>query len=111
MWSTCDIIVIEQQYFNTFSGRRKKSGNGANIDAIKLAELTFGWFLDRFPNKEITYFGSQFKTQILGAPTDQNKLQRKKWSVEKGFEIYTLRDDEEMVKIRKLRMKMLKESE
>jgi len=93
LWNTCDIFVIEQQYFTTFG---KKSSGGANIDAIKVAETVFMWFLERYPFKTITYFGSQFKTQIFGANWKMSKIQRKNWAVEKTKEIYTDRDDKEM---------------
>src|SRR6185369_8838270 len=39
LWDTCDIFVIEQQYYNTLTfgkGKSKKGkSTGANVDAIK----------------------------------------------------------------------------
>lgn len=100
LWETCDIFVIEQQYFNVFTGRgKKKSGNGANVDAIKLGEIVMTWFLINFPDKIIVSFGAQFKTQILGAPENLTKLQRKKWATEKAKEILSLRGDSEIEEI------------
>lgn len=99
LWDTCNIIVIEQQYFNISGGRQTK-GSGANIDAIKLGECCLNWFLDKYyPFKEILYFSSMFKTHILGAPEKLTKPQRKKWSIEKGTEIFKLRNDEEGLEI------------
>lgn len=100
IWNTCDIIVIEQQYFKTWSGRSKRNrGTEANVDAIKIAESIFIWFLDNYPMKYITYFGSQNKTQILGAPWKMKKPQRKKWAEEKAREIYNSRNDVSMIEL------------
>ena len=67
------------------------------MDAIKIAECVMTWFLTNYPDKEIMYFGSQNKTQILGAPYSMTKIQRKKWAEEKVREIYTLREDKSMI--------------
>lgn len=105
LWETCDIFVIEQQFFNAsvFGGRGKKkraaSAGGANVDAIKIAEATYMWFLDKYPYKTVMYFGSQYKTQIFGAPWKLDKPQRKKWSEEKAREYYTLREDADMINL------------
>ena len=97
LWQTCDIFVIEQQFFNSGGfGKARKAGSGANVDAIKIAESTYMWFLDKYPEKEICYFGSQFKTQIFGAPWEMTKIQRKNWAIEKSKEIYNDRNDIEM---------------
>ena len=98
LWNTCDIIVVEQQYFNITPRGFRGKGSGANVDAIKLAECCVCWFLDMYyPFKEILYFGSQYKTQLLGAPPKLTKPQRKKWSIEKGEEIFRDRQDEEAI--------------
>ena len=102
LWESCDIFVIEQQYFNAtpFGGRKKcSSAAGANVDAIKVAEGTFLWFLERYPFKTIEYFGSQFKTQIFGAPLKMSKPQRKKWATDKAEEIYRNRGDTDMINL------------
>lgn len=99
LWTTCDIVCIEQQFFNP---RAKSKGGGANMDAIKIGECLFSWFVDNFyPHKIIEYFGSQYKTQLLGAPLrvedkkggwkPMSKQDRKDWSVEKAEEIFLLR--------------------
>jgi hypothetical protein len=99
LWDTCHVIVIEQQYFNISNGKRfggaaaAKAG-GANVDAIKLGECCLSWFLMKYNVfKEIIVFGSMYKTQSLGAPDGLTKPQRKKWSIEKGREILSLRND------------------
>ena len=103
LWATCDIFIIEQQYFNTYNPRgRKKSGTGANVDAIKIGEAVMTWFLDNFPFKQVMYFGSQYKTQMLGAQVGLNKTERKKWAVDKALEIYTLRKDEGVIELYRL---------
>lgn len=102
LWDTCDIFVIEQQFFNaTAFGGKKKRGTaaGANVDAIKVGEATFMWFLERYPTKEICYFGSQFKTQIFGAPWKMSKPERKKWATDKAEEFYRLREDKDMANL------------
>jgi len=101
LWKTCDVIVIEQQYYRTFNPKKKgrNKGTEANVDAIKIGEATLMWFLDKYPQKEIMYFGSQFKTQILGAPWGLTKSQRKNWAIEKTREIANLRNDTEMIEI------------
>lgn len=95
IWKKSHVILIEQQYFSTFTpkGRRNKSSE-ANVKAIKMGEDTLMWFLINYPDKEIVYFGSMFKTQILGAPDSLSKSQRKKWSVDKTKEIGELREDQ-----------------
>lgn len=105
LWDTCDIFVIEQQFFNAaaFGGKKKRAASsGANVDAIKIAEATFMWFLERYPFKTITYFGSQYKTQIFGAPWKLNKTQRKKWATDQANRYYLLREDTDMINIYKL---------
>jgi hypothetical protein len=105
LWDTCDIFVIEQQYFHAGGGKQsgaRKKQSGANVDAIKIGEAVFMWFLDRYPFKTITYFGSQYKTQILGAPCKITKQQRKTWSTKKAQEIYVNRKDEDMIKVYEL---------
>nr|QBK86574.1 MAG: holliday junction resolvase [Marseillevirus LCMAC102] len=100
LWTTCDIFVIEQQYFKTWSGRKKRSaGTEANVDAIKIGEATLMWFLERYPFKKTMYFGSQFKTQILGAPWKMTKHQRKKWSEAQTRKIYEMRKDTDMIEL------------
>ncbi len=95
LWDTCDVILIEQQYFN-ISGGRRSQGSGANVDAIKLAECCANWFLIKYGLfKDISYFGAMFKTQILGAQDKMTKTQRKKWAISKGKEIFESRGDNE----------------
>lgn len=100
LWDSCDVFIIEEQFFRTFRGKGKKGkGSEANIGAIKLAELVLTWYLDNYPFKTTMYFDSTYKTQILGAPVGLSKPQRKAWAVKKCREIYELRDDKEMAEI------------
>lgn len=90
-----DIFIIEQQFFNTFaSNGRRVPGGGANVDAIKVAECLFSWISINFPFKEVYFFSSTFKTQILGAPYKLTKPQRKKWAIEKAISIFEIRGDD-----------------
>lgn len=104
LWQSCDIICIEQQFYNP---RAKGKGGGANMDAIKIGECLLSWFVYNFyPYKIIEYFGSQYKTQLLGAPLrvedskgswrPMSKQGRKDWSVEKAEEIFLLRGEDEL---------------
>jgi hypothetical protein len=106
LWDTCDIFIIEQQFFNlNFSAKKKgksQSPAGANVDAIKIAEATYMWFFEKYPFKTVLYFGSQYKTQIYGAPTGLDKIGRKKWATAKSLEFNELRGDIDMVNVHKL---------
>lgn len=102
LWETCDIFIIEQQYFKTWSGGRRGGGTEANVDAIKIGELVLTWLLLFYPEKIIQSFGSQNKTLMLGAPSRLGKDQRKKWAVEKTRELYRLRNDDAMIEMFKL---------
>jgi hypothetical protein len=97
----CDIFVVEQQYFKTWSGgktRNKRSaGTEANVDAIKIAECLVTWLLCEYPLKDVIYFGSSNKTQILGAEWGISKDQRKKWAIKECRRLYELRKDKTMV--------------
>jgi len=98
LWDTCEIFIIEQQFFRTWNIRgRKTSGSEANIDAIKMGEALVMWLMSTYPSKEVLYFGSQNKTLMLGAPSSLTKPKRKKWAVDKTEEIYRLRKDEDMI--------------
>lgn len=104
LWSNCGIFIIEQQFFRTWGGRGKKSaGTEANVDAIKIGEMVMTYFLDNHPFKTVEYFGSQNKTQILGAPWKMTKPQRKKWADDKAREIYEMRGDEDMKELYRLK--------
>lgn len=97
LWDLCSTFLIEQQYFNTFTFRRgrtiKTKGGEGNIKAIKIGEDLLAWLLINYPDREIVVFGSQFKTQILGAGDGLTKYQRKKWSVQKAQDIFFRRDE------------------
>jgi hypothetical protein len=96
LWDTCDIFIIEQQFFSTRI-KGKKGTVEANINCLKIAEVLFMWFLERYPFKVIAYIGSQNKTQVLGAPWGMTKPQRKKWATQKALEIYIDREDQDMI--------------
>ena len=93
LWTSCDLFIIEQQYFSTFTRGRAKRCE-ANIDAIKLAENVFAWFTLCYPKKKVEFYGARFKTRVLGAPGGLSKHYRKKWAVNKMFEIMKARGEE-----------------
>jgi hypothetical protein len=99
LWDTIDIFIIEQQFFNIYGGRKGKGGTsgGANMDALKIAEMCMCWFMIHYPFKQVISFGSQFKTQMIGCGDKMTKPQRKKWAIEKGREIAEMRKDEELI--------------
>lgn len=96
LWKTCDLVVIEQQYFSTFTprGRRGKKTE-ANIDAIKLAECCYSWFRISFSPEELelVFYGAQNKTKILGAPPSLSKYQRKAWAISKLKQLLSSRNE------------------
>jgi len=97
LWNRCEGFIIEQQFFAKFNqtgGRGAKTQ--ANIDAIKIAEGIIFWFLGTYPTKEVMYFSSTFKTQMLGAPPLKER-ERKFWAIDKAKEIYTKRKDKDAV--------------
>ena len=98
-WDKCDKIIIEQQYFRGHPQRNGRRGGGteANVDAIKIGELVLGWFIAMYPNLDINYFSSMYKTQILGAPDNLDKSGRKNWATDKAEAIYRARDDTDMI--------------
>ena len=94
LWVACDVFVVEQQYFSTFSFKGRRGGGGeANIKAIKVAETLMTWLTVHYPDKPIVSYGSHYKTQVLGAPTSLTKPQRKAWSVKKAKEMFSERGD------------------
>jgi hypothetical protein len=115
LWDICDMFMIEQQYFNmtTFGpkGAKKTKGGDANVKAIKIAETVASWFLIMYPTKKVIFFGSQYKTQSLGAEDGLTKPQRKKWSVEKAVDILTKRQDEYALDFMKRSKKISKQKQ
>lgn len=97
IWDKCDIFLIEQQYYNVGFRRNR----GVNLDAIKVAEILYTWFLGRYPCKTVMYFGSKHKTKIFDTKK-MDKKQRKTWAVEHAEKYYTDRGDEDMVNLYKL---------
>ena len=96
--STCDYILIEQQF---------KTGGACNFDAILLGESTYSWCVFNLKDIEISYTPSRYKTCILGCPRsiidikenglriarDIKKSDRKKWSKQMAIMILTRRKD------------------
>lgn len=117
-WDTCDLFVIEQQFFRSGPFQRFNKG-GANIDAIKISELVYTWFLTMYPElqemekaidivnkkgsctinvkKGICFFGSTYKTQIMGAPEKMKDKERKVWAIQKAIEICKQRGDNKIL--------------
>lgn len=110
-----DTVVIEQQYFKTFSyGKRGKpvnvkGGGEANIRAIKISEIVISWFLIHFPLKEVIVFPSSDKTETFGAPKNLTKPQRKKWSIEFCTSLFEKREDDYVLDLFKRTKKICKQ--
>ena len=94
----CDIIIIEQQM-------------NKNIKALKLAQCCVSFFILKYKNtKKIVEFPSYHKTCVLGAPRSLKilkngtkkwktltKVQRKKWSIQKTYEILNCRNEQNII--------------
>ena len=93
--ATCDIAVLEQQYVNGLDRRTRKgkAGGTANFPALKVGEAVATWLTIRVPWVEAFFFGASFKTQILGAPPEMTKPERKRWAVERARKLMEERGD------------------
>lgn len=101
-------VRIEQQFFKSWGSNQKKSGTEANIDAIKIGELVFTWFLMTFPEMNVEYFFAGNKTLVLGAPYGQSKQERKGWTVQKAREDYEMKNDVAMIELYNLKDKIFR---
>lgn len=103
--ASCDYIAIEEQFYNPKMGV-------INKPALLLGESCFTWLLLNTHQIPISYTPSKYKTSLLSCPkeslkvdkesglrmlTKWEKSDRKKWSIQKAKEIYTLRGDEKML--------------
>jgi hypothetical protein len=89
VFDKCIHFVIEKQL-------------GENTMAVCIAQTLYTYILLTYvwPNREnvfLTEIMSSAKTRVLQAPTGMTKYKRKKWSVEKAYEILRDRDDEETI--------------
>ena len=105
IWDTCDVFILEKQFFSTMGSKgRKSKGSEVNVQAITAAECVYTWFLVHYPKAEIMYFASTFKTHMLGCPeTVATKPQRKAWSIERTKQMFSDRADDHMLKLYELR--------
>ena len=109
-WDNVTHVVIEEQFINTRSS--KKAQGTANMTAIKIAEIAYGWILYHYPTINISYLPSRKKYAICRCPLTFNKkcrttgelesrkatkIDRKKWAATKGKEILVIRDEEDVV--------------
>lgn len=78
----CSHIVIEEQM---------SFGRNINVQALKLGQHCYSWFLIRYPLTTIHSFHAYHKTQVLCSPTKLTKPERKKWSVQEAKRILELR--------------------
>jgi hypothetical protein len=99
----CSTIIIEQQF---------KTGQACNFDAILLGEAVFSWCCFNL-SVQVEYVPSRYKTSLMGMcrtviETRENGLRtvrdivkkdRKKWSVVKVREIFTIRNDNAMLEL------------
>lgn len=101
-WKQCDIFLVEQQM---------SFGKNRNTMALKLGQHCQSYFSIKYGrNVDIIEFPAYNKTNILGAEKiytgkGKNKYKtidkpaRKKWSIEKAKDIFTLRNDLESLEI------------
>lgn len=116
-WDSCDVFILEQQFFTNAPWAKNKGQGGANMVANRIAEIVYSFFLLTYDSKIeelsvdtsldyiedsiakgkkfILNLSSTFKTNILGAPDKLTKPKRKEWSRVKALEICELRGDEE----------------
>ena len=99
-WEKVSYVIVEQQC--SFRGK-------INTMALKLCQSTQSYFMMNFGRQlKVIEFPSYYKTQVLGAPQSETKTktgkikyktlgdrERKKWSVQEGFYILSLREDYE----------------
>ena len=65
LWNTCDIFLIEEQYYNPHA--KIKQQRGVNKDAILLGEACYSYFIQHhYPFRDVQYFKAALKTQTLG---------------------------------------------
>jgi hypothetical protein len=95
-----DYVIVEKQM---------AFGRKINTMALKLGQSCQSYFMMNYGRKlKVIEFPAYYKTIILGAPQTETKLkngktkfktlgdrERKKWSVEEGFYILSLREDHE----------------
>lgn len=87
LWNKCNVVLIEQQM---------SFGNQRNGMAVKLAQHCYSYFVFHYAQfKTIIEFPSYHKTQVMNAPKQMTKPQRKKWAVVKAVEILRDRNDTE----------------
>jgi len=107
LWDTCDIFLIEEQYYNPHA--KIKQQRGVNKDAILLGESCYSYFIqNHYPFRDVQYFKAALKTQTLGCDDyfeyvdkktknrsfrKAKKYDRKIWSIKKTKEIFLLRND------------------
>lgn len=103
VWDKCSIFLVEQQM---------SFGKKINLKAIKIGQHTQSYFLFRYGKfKKVIEFPSYNKTCILGSEKVEkgktkagkikyrniDKPQRKKWTVVKAKEIFTIRGETEHI--------------
>ena len=107
VWDKCHVFVIEKQM---------QFGLQINPMALKLGQHCYSYFCFKYGRfKQIIEYPAYNKTQILGAEkvTSKNgkyksmdKPSRKKWCIEKAFQILSVRNDlETLSKIRNTKKK------
>lgn len=99
-WDKVSYVVIEKQM---------AFGSKINTMALKLGQSCQSYFMLNYGRElKVIDFPAYYKTLILGAPQTETRTktgkikyktlgdrERKKWSVEEGFYIYSLRNDYE----------------
>ena len=97
-WDNISYVIVEKQM---------AFGRKINTMALKLGQSCQSYFMMNYSRElKVIEFPAYYKTLVLGAPQTETKLkngktkfktlgdrERKKWSVQEGFYIMSLRDD------------------
>jgi len=78
LWENTHVVLIEQQM---------QFKHNSNIKALKISQHIYSHFLIKYKHVHILEYPAYYKTQIFGAPMKLKKHERKKWAVEKVFDI------------------------
>lgn len=103
-WDKCDLFVIEEQM---------SFGRKSNPTALKIGQHCYSYFIHKYGRqKKVVEFPAKHKTQVLGAPKVKGKRklkngnykwkamdkpQRKKWAIEKAYEILCSRGEIDVI--------------
>lgn len=83
-WKKMNVVLIEKQL-------------SRNPRAIRLEQTCQVYFLLKYPHIKVIPYSSRRKTNLLDAPEDMTKYQRKKWAIQKAHQILLNRGDHKAI--------------